>query len=337
MKKFTLEEIKEVYHLPLLDLVFKAASVHREYHNSSEVQVSSLLSIKTGGCPEDCGYCPQSARYNTSIEVHKMLSLDEVLCAASKAKAVGATRMCLGAAWREVRDNQDFDRVLEMVKRINEMGMEVCCTLGMLTESQAQKLADAGLYAYNHNLDSSEDFYKKIITTRKYDDRLNTIKNVRKAKITVCCGGIIGMGESAEDRIKLLYALSNLNPPPESVPINALVPVKGTPLEEQEVVSIWEMVRMIATTRIVMPKSVVRLSAGRTQMTWEGQALCFLAGANSIFAGDKLLTTPNPEFNEDMEMFKLFGLKPSRPFKYNASDSSKGISFKMREEEEISI
>lgn len=336
MKKFTLEEIREIYHSPLLDLVFSAASVHREHHNPSEVQVSSLLSIKTGGCPEDCGYCPQSARYNTDIEVHKMLSLDEVLSAAANAKASGVTRMCLGAAWREVRDNSDFDRVLEMVKGINEMGMEVCCTLGMLTESQAQKLAEAGLYAYNHNLDSAEDFYKKIITTRKYEDRLNTIKNVRKAKITVCCGGIIGMGESAEDRIKMLYTLSNLEPSPESVPINALVPVKGTPLEKQEVVSVWEMVRMIATTRIVMPKSVVRLSAGRTQMTWEGQALCFLAGANSIFAGDKLLTTPNPNFNEDVEMFKLFGLKPRQAFKYSASDSSKNVSFKI-EEEEISI
>ena len=215
-----------------------------------------------------------------------------------------------------MRDNSDFDSVLDMVKGINGMGMEVCCTLGMLTEEQAQKLADAGLYAYNHNLDSSEDFYKKIITTRKYDDRLNTIENVRKAKVTVCSGGIIGMGESVEDRIEMLHTLSNLNPQPESVPVNALVPVEGTPLEKQKLVSIWEMVRMIATARIVMPKSVVRLSAGRTQMSLEGQALCFLAGANSIFAGDKLLTTPNPAFNEDMEMFKLFGLKSRDAFKY---------------------
>jgi biotin synthase len=203
-----------------------------------------------------------------------------------------------------------------MVKRINEMGMEVCCTLGMLTEEQAQKLADAGLYAYNHNLDSSESFYKKIITTRKYDDRLNTIRNVRKAKLTVCCGGIIGMGESVDDRVQMLYTLSNLDPQPESVPINALVPVEGTPLENQQLVSIWEMIRMIATARIVLPKSVVRLSAGRTQMSWEGQALCFLAGANSIFAGDKLLTTPNPDFNEDMEMFRILGLKPREAFKH---------------------
>jgi biotin synthase len=322
MKKYSKDEIREVYNSPLLDLVFRSAAVHRMFHDPAEVQVSSLLSIKTGGCPEDCGYCPQAARYQTDVNVHKMLSVTDVMSAANNAKSGGATRMCLGAAWREVRDNSDFDSVLEMVKAINNMGMEVCCTLGMLTENQAQKLADAGLYAYNHNLDSSEDFYKKIITTRKYDDRLNTIENVRKAKVTVCSGGIIGMGESVEDRIEMLYTLSNLNPQPESVPINALVPVEGTPLEKQKLVSIWEMLRMIATTRIVMPKSVVRLSAGRTQMSLEGQALCFLAGANSIFAGDKLLTTPNPAFNEDMEMFKLFGLKSREAFKY-ANESLK--------------
>lgn len=319
MKKYSEEEIKEIYNSPLLDLVFRAASVHRMFHDSSEVQVSSLLSIKTGGCPEDCGYCPQSVKYQTDIEVQKILSVEYVMEAAHKAKAGGATRMCLGAAWREVRNNSDFDTVLLMVRHINALGMEACCTLGMLTEEQAQKLADAGLYAYNHNLDSSEGFYKKIITTRKYDDRLNTIKNVRKAKITVCCGGIIGMGESPDDRIEMLYTLSNLNPQPESVPINALVPIEGTPLENQKPVSIWEMLRMIATARIVMPESVVRLSAGRTQMSLEGQSLCFLAGANSIFAGDKLLTTPNPDFNSDMEMFKLFGLKSREAFKYSAS------------------
>ena len=322
MKKYSKEEITEIYNTPLLDLVFRAAAVHRMFFDPTEVQVSSLLSIKTGGCSEDCGYCPQSAKYANDVDVHKMLAVNDVMEAASNAKAGVATRMCLGAAWREVRDNSDFDTVLEMVRSINDMGMEVCCTLGMLTESQAKKLADAGLYAYNHNLDSSEDFYKKIITTRKYDDRLNTIENVRKAKVTVCCGGIIGMGESVDDRIKMLYNLSNLNPQPESVPINALVPVEGTPLEKNKLVSIWEMVRMIATTRIVMSKSVVRLSAGRTQMSLEGQALCFLAGANSIFAGDKLLTTPNPDFNEDMEMFKLFGLKSKEAFKYEKDIST---------------
>jgi len=318
-RRVSKDEILDIYNTPLLDLIFRAASVHRMFHDASEVQVSSLLSIKTGGCPEDCGYCPQAARYQTDVNVHKMLSVNDVMNAASNAKSGGATRMCLGAAWREVRDNSDFDSVLEMVKGINNMGMEVCCTLGMLTEVQAQQLADAGLYAYNHNLDSSEDFYKKIITTRKYDDRLNTIENVRKAKVTVCSGGIIGMGESVDDRMEMLYTLSNLSPQPESVPINALVPVEGTPLEKQKIVSIWEMIRMISTTRIVMPKSVVRLSAGRTQMSLEGQGLCFLAGANSIFAGNKLLTTPNPDFNEDMEMFKLFGLKSREAFKYSES------------------
>jgi biotin synthase len=316
MKRYSLKEITEIYDSPLLDLVFRSAAVHRMFHDPSEVQVSSLLSIKTGGCVEDCGYCPQAARYQTGVTAHKMLSVTDVMTAANSAKSGGATRMCLGAAWREVRNNSDFDSVLEMVKSINGMGMEVCCTLGMLTEDQAQKLADAGLYAYNHNIDSSEDFYKKIITTRKYEDRLNTIENVRKAKVTVCSGGIIGMGESVEDRVHMLYTLSNLAPPPESVPLNALVPVEGTPLENQKLVPIWDMLRMISTTRIVMPKSVVRLSAGRTQMSLEGQALCFLAGANSIFAGDKLLTTPNPAFNEDMDMFKLFGLKSREAFKY---------------------
>ncbi|MGZ4068492.1 MAG: biotin synthase BioB, partial [Bacteroidia bacterium] len=247
-------------------------------------------------------------------KVHKLMSVDEVSKASDNAKAAGASRMCLGAAWREVRDNKDFDKVLEMVKTINSKDMEVCCTLGMLTEEQAQKLADAGLYAYNHNLDTSEEFYGDIITTRTYDDRLNTIKNVRKAGMTVCSGGIIGMGESVEDRIGMLFTLTNLTPQPESVPINALVPVEGTPLEKQSPVPVWDMVRMVATTRIVMPKTQVRLSAGRLQMSLEGQALCFMAGANSIFAGDKLLTTPNPCQNEDMEMFKLLGLTPKPAF-----------------------
>lgn len=300
--------------MPLLELIHRAAVIHREHFNPREVQVSSLISIKTGGCPEDCAYCPQASRYHTDIDIHKLLTVQEVLDSSSKAKQGGASRVCLGAAWREVRDNADFDKVLEMVKGITAMNLEVCCTLGMLTQEQAQKLADAGLYAYNHNLDSSEDFYKKIITTRNYDERLETLKNVRKARLTICSGGIIGMGESEEDRIAMLVTLSTLNPHPESVPVNALVPVEGTPLEKQPIVSIWEMVRMIAAARIVLPKSHVRLSAGRTQMSAEGQALCFLAGANSIFAGDKLLTTPNPEFNEDMELFKVLGLQPMEAF-----------------------
>lgn len=311
---YSKEELLEIYNSPLLELVYRAATVHRKYHNPQEVQVSSLISIKTGGCPEDCGYCPQAARYQTEVKVHKILPLEEVEQLAEKAKKGGASRMCLGAAWREVRDNKDFDKVLEMVRTINEKGMEVCCTLGMLTEEQAQKLADAGLYAYNHNLDSSEEFYSEIITTRNYQDRINTLQNARKAGISLCSGGIIGMGESTEDRIGMLHTLSSMAPHPESVPINALVPVKGTPLEKQKPVPVWDMVRMIATARIVMPKSAVRLSAGRINMSKEGQALCFLAGANSIFAGDKLLTTPNPEFNEDKELFQILGLKPMEAF-----------------------
>jgi len=312
---WTKEEIAEIYHSPLLDLIYRAATVHRENKDYSEVQISSLLSIKTGGCPEDCAYCPQAARFHTDLEVQALMSVDQVTDAAQKAKAAGASRLCMGAAWREVRDNRDFDRVIDMVKSVNSLDMEVCCTLGMLTESQAQRLADAGLYAYNHNLDTSEDDYKRIITTRTYDDRLKTIDNARKAKLTVCSGGIIGLGETIQDRISMLKTLSTMIQHPESVPINALVPVKGTPLADQPRVPIWDMIRMIATARIIMPKTVVRLSAGRTEMSLTDQAFCFMAGANSIFAGDKLLTTPNPAFNEDMEMFTLLGLKPREAFK----------------------
>jgi biotin synthase len=311
---WTLEEIHAIYSTPLLELIYQAATVHRTHQKGSEVQVSSLISIKTGGCPEDCGYCPQAARYHTGLEAHKLMSVEQVTQYAEHAKAGGASRVCMGAAWREVRDNRDFDRVIEMVKAVNAMDMEVCCTLGMLNEEQAQRLADAGLYAYNHNLDTSEEKYSDIIGTRTYQDRLNTIKNVRKASISVCSGGIIGMGESAHDRCAMLQTLANMEVQPESVPINALVAVEGTPLENQKPVEIWEMLRMIATTRIVMPKTVVRLSAGRQQMSMEGQALCFMAGANSIFTGEKLLTTPNPEFSEDMEMFKILGLTAKEPF-----------------------
>ncbi len=320
---WTKEEILDIYNTPLLDLVYRAASVHREHNTYGEVQVSSLLSIKTGGCSEDCSYCPQSAKYHTDIDIHALVSTEEVVTAAMKAKEGGASRLCMGAAWREVRDNRDFDRILEMVKAVAEMDMEVCCTLGMINESQAKKLADAGLYAYNHNLDSSEDFYKKIISTRSYADRLQTLGHVRKAGLSVCCGGIIGMGESAEDRASMLQVLSAMNPHPESVPVNALVPVKGTPLESNEKISTWEMVRMIATVRIVLPASAVRLSAGRTEMSTEAQALCFMAGANSVFAGDKLLTTPNPAFNEDLEMFTVLGLKPMQA--YSKAKKESGI------------
>jgi biotin synthase len=312
---WTKDEIKEIYNRPLLDLIYEAASIHRENSDYAEVQISSLLSIKTGGCPEDCAYCPQAARYHTDVDVHALMKTEQVVAAAKKAKEGGATRLCMGAAWREVRDNKDFDRVIEMVTEVNNLDMEVCCTLGMLNYEQAKRLADAGLYAYNHNIDTSEENYGNIITTRTYSDRLNTLNNARKANLTVCSGGIIGLGETDEDRIGMLHVLSNLPQHPESVPINALVPVKGTPLEDQPRVSVWEMVRMIATTRIIMPKTVVRLSAGRTAMSMSDQALCFLAGANSIFAGDKLLTTPNPDFKEDMEMFKILGLKPRKAFK----------------------
>lgn len=312
---WTKEEILDIYNKPFLDLVYEAATVHRENRDYSEVQISSLLSIKTGGCPEDCSYCPQAARYHTDVDVHAMMKVDEVIDAAQKAKQGGASRLCMGAAWREVRDNRDFDKVIDMVKAVNNLDMEVCCTLGMLTADQAQRLADAGLYAYNHNLDTSEEDYKRIISTRTYDDRLKTIENVRKAKLTVCSGGIIGLGETIEDRVSMLRVLANMPQHPESVPVNALVPVKGTPLENQPRVPIWDMVRMIATARIIMPKTVVRLSAGRTEMSTIEQALCFMAGANSIFAGDKLLTTPNPDFKDDMAMFELLGLNPRKAFK----------------------
>lgn len=319
---WTIQEIEEIYNLPVLDLIYKAATVHREHHDAGEVQVCTLLSVKTGGCPEDCAYCPQAARYHTNVKVHKLMEVGEVLQKAMEAKESGSTRFCMGAAWREVRDNRDFDNVLEMVKGVSSMGMEVCCTLGMLTPEQAQKLKDAGLYAYNHNLDTSEEFYKDIITTRNYGDRLETLENVREAKISVCSGGIIGMGEKELDRIGMLHTLSTLPEHPESVPVNALVPVEGTPLEDQPRVSVWEMVRMIATARIIMPKAMVRLSAGRVRMTLEEQALCFMAGANSIFAGDKLLTTPNPGYVQDQEMFQVLNLKPRKAFKGSYSPYS---------------
>ncbi|MGV6829096.1 MAG: biotin synthase BioB [Flavobacteriales bacterium] len=311
---WTKEEILAIYNQPLMDLLYQAATVHREHHDPNQVQVSTLLSIKTGGCPEDCGYCPQAARYHTNIEGNDLMTVQQVKAQALQAKSSGSSRVCMGASWRNVKDGKDFDQVLEMVRTINKLDMEVCCTLGMITENQAKRLAEAGLYAYNHNLDTSEEYYKEVISTRGYEDRIQTIENVRKTNITVCSGGIIGMGETVEDRAGMLVSLSTFNPHPESVPINALVPVEGTPLEEQEIVEIWEMVRMVATTRIVMPKTQVRLSAGRTQMSPEGQAMCFFAGANSIFAGNKLLTTPNPDVNEDMKMFNALGLIPSKPF-----------------------
>jgi biotin synthase len=310
-----IEEIQEIYNSPVLELIYRAATVHRQYNDTGEVQVCTLLSIKTGGCSEDCAYCPQAARYSTGVDVHALMQKDQVLEYAAKAKAAGSTRFCMGAAWREVRDNRDFDRVIDMVKGVNELGMEVCCTLGMLTEPQAKKLADAGLYAYNHNLDTSKEYYTEIITTRTYDDRLETLDNVRKAGISVCCGGIVGLGETHADRIKMLHTLSTMPEHPESVPINALVAVAGTPLENNQKVDVWDMVKMIATARILMPKAMVRLSAGRATMSVSDQAMCFMAGANSIFTGEKLLTTPNPTFDEDQAMFNLLGITPREAFK----------------------
>jgi biotin synthase len=312
---WSLDEIKEIYASPVLELIYRASVIHRKYQATGEVQVCTLLSVKTGGCSEDCAYCPQAARYHTGVEAHKLMTYQEVIGKALDAKNGGSTRFCMGAAWRNVRDNSDFDKVIDMVKGVNSLGLEVCCTLGMLTEQQAVKLKEAGLYAYNHNLDTSDEYYEDIITTRTYNDRLETLDNVEKAGLSVCCGGIIGMGESDDDRIKLLHTLATRQRHPESVPVNALVSVKGTPLEGRERVKVWEMVRMIATARILMPKAMVRLSAGRNEMTYEQQALCFMAGANSIFTGEKLLTTPNPGFDADKEMFALLGLTARESFK----------------------
>jgi biotin synthase len=303
-------EAAEVYDLPLPDLVFRAQSLHRRYHDPTEVQLCTLLSIKTGGCPEDCAYCPQSAHYETGVESEPLLDAAEVLAAARRAKEAGSTRFCMGAAWREARDGGDFERVLEMVRGVRALGLEACCTLGMLGAEQARRLADAGLTAYNHNLDTGPEYYGRIISTRCYEDRLRTLENVRRAGITVCCGGIIGMGESVRDRLEMLCVLANLSPQPESVPINALVRVDGTPLASRPPLDPFDMVRTVATARVLLPRSRVRLSAGRLEMSREAQALCFLAGANSIFTGERLLTTPNPPRSEDLELLAALGLRP---------------------------
>ena len=305
---WTIETALKIYELSLPDLIFKAQSIHRETFDPNAVQRSTLLSVKTGGCPENCGYCPQSAHHKTGVEKHGLLPKDIVLDEAQKAKDAGSTRFCMGAAWREVKDGKEFDHIIDLVSSVSKMGMEVCCTLGMLSESQAQRLQEAGCHAYNHNLDTSPEFYGDIITTRVYDDRLRTLQNVRNAGITVCCGGIVGMGETIRDRLGLLVQLATQTPHPESVPINMLMRIEGTPLADQPPVDPIEFVRMIATARIMMPKSMVRLSAGRTQMTDEMQALCFIAGANSIFAGDKLLTADNPGEDHDNALMKKLGM-----------------------------
>jgi biotin synthase len=310
---WTLPEVRALHDLPLFELLYRAQTVHRETFAGHKVQLCSLLSVKTGGCPEDCAYCPQASRYQTGVKVERLMETGEVLDAARKAREAGATRFCMGAAWREVKDGPQFDRVLEMVRGVRGLGLEACCTLGMLTPEQARRLGEAGLSAYNHNLDTSAEAYGSVITTRQYADRLQTLRNVREAGISVCCGGILGMGESIDDRCALLRTLANQDPHPESVPINALVAVQGTPLADRPPVQPIEMARAIATARVLMPRAMVRLSAGRMQMSQEAQLLCMLAGANSIFFGDKLLTTGNPDFADDMALLRAAGVEPLHP------------------------
>lgn len=308
-----LASIRALYDLPLPDLIFRAQEVHRLHHDPAAIQLCTLQSIKTGRCPEDCKYCPQSSHYDTGLEAENLMDAGSVVAAARAAKDGGASRFCMGAAWREVRDGPQFDSVLETVRGVSSLGLEVCCTLGMLTAEQAGRLKGAGCDVYNHNLDTSREFYPEIVTTRAYDERLATLAAVREAGLQVCSGGILGMGETVDDRLGLLAELAGLDPQPDSVPINALVPVDGTPLAGREPVDIFEFVRIIALARILIPRAMVRLSAGRTAMTPEGQALCFLAGANSIFLGDKLLTTPNPGASEDGRLLSRLGLHPLAP------------------------
>lgn len=307
------DNVRDIYELPLPELLLRAMMVHREYHQPNAVQHCTLSNIKAGGCPEDCAYCPQSAHYKTGVQPERLLAVEEVVQQARSAREAGSTRFCMGAAWRSPRNGPDFERVLEMIREVNGLGMESCVTLGMLTAEQAVRLKEAGLKAYNHNLDTSPEYYGEIITTRTYEDRLQTLRHVRAAGIEVCCGGILGMGESREDRIGLLCELANLDPQPESVPINALVPVEGTPLGNQQPIDGIEMARACATARILMPKSRVRLSAGRMEMSAETQALCFLAGANSVFAGEKLLTTPNPGSDHDTALLQKLGMQKEEP------------------------
>jgi biotin synthase len=307
---YTVDEVQGIHDLPLPALLLRAQTIHQQHHPAGEVQLCSLLSVKTGGCVEDCAYCPQSSKHAGGVDAERMMNRDEVLEAAGRARDAGATRFCMGAAWREVKDGPAFDGVLEMVRGVRAMGMEACVTLGMLSDDQARRLAEAGLTAYNHNLDTSREFYGRIITTRTYQDRLSTLDRVRRAGITVCSGGIIGMGESVRDRCAMLVTLANLDPHPESVPVNALVAVPGTPLADRPPVDPLELVRMIATARILMPRSKVRLSAGRLALSREAQVLCFVAGANSIFYGEKLLTTGNPDVEADQALLRDAGLRP---------------------------
>ena len=311
---WSIEELTALSTLPLLELISKAHLVHTQFHSPAEIQLCNLISIKTGGCPEDCKYCAQSSRYQTPVSAQPMMSSEAVMNSAKQAIARGATRICLGAAWREVRDSKQFDDVLQIIKGITALGAEVCCTLGMLQEHQAKRLKEAGLYAYNHNIDTSENFYKTIITTRTFEDRLNTLDIVEKAEISVCCGGILGMGETMQDRLEMLLTLSRRNPHPESVPLNRLTQIPGTPLEDQPAASFWDLIRIIAIARIVMPKSMVRLSSGRLSMSYEEQTLSFFAGANSIFIGEKLLTIANPSLDKDEKLIQLLGIKKRPAF-----------------------
>lgn len=311
---WTSQKIKQIYDQPLIHLISQAHEIHRQHHPLGEIQVCHLISIKTGGCPEDCKYCAQSSRYQTSVKATPMLDRAAVLAQAQHAINQGATRVCLGAAWRNVRDSKQFEEILVMIQEIAAQGVEVCCTLGMITSDQARRLKEAGLTAYNHNLDTSESYYGEIITTRTYADRLRTLDIVEEVKLSVCCGGIIGLGESIQDRLDLIRTLCNRNPQPESVPINCLSAIPGTPFEHQPKVSVWELVRMIALARITMPKSMVRLSAGRIDLNHEQHALCFMAGANSIFAGEKLLTVANHNIDRDEELFRLLGLQKRKSY-----------------------
>jgi biotin synthase len=307
---FDLDAIRRIYSLPFPELLFRAQQTHREHHDPAAVQLCTLQSIKTGGCPEDCKYCPQSAHYETTVRSETLMDSSAIVAAAQAARDGGASRFCMGAAWREVRDGAQFDSVLQSVRGVADLGLEVCCTLGLLSTPQAKRLKDAGCTVYNHNLDTSREYYPEIITTRTYDDRLTTLERAREAGLQVCSGGILGLGETVDDRLKMLGELAALDPQPDSVPINALVSVPGTPLGEKPPVDVFEFVRVIATARILMPRAMVRLSAGRAEMSDELQALCFSAGANSIFLGEKLLTTPNPERSDDMQLLSRLGMHP---------------------------
>jgi biotin synthase len=311
--RFSREHVRALYDRPLLPLLDEARRVHLQHHPDNEVQLCTLLSVKTGGCAEDCAYCPQSSHYDTDTQPEKMLDVEHVIASARRAKEIGSTRFCMGAAWREVKDGPAFERVLEMVRGVKGVGLEACVTLGMLTEAQAERLKEAGLDSYNHNIDTSREHYRSIVKTRTFDDRLRTLENVRKAGITVCTGGIIGMGESTDDRCEMLRTLANLEVQPESVPINTLVPVEGTPLANMPPIDPLDLVRMIAVARILMPLARVRLSAGRTSLSREAQMMCLFAGANSIFYGDRLLTTPNPDEADDLAFIRAAGLDPMAP------------------------